>query len=557
MSSAADGLRRAGPRPRRRATRCSTRASTSCCGCSTARRRCASERLAVVADLQHRARPRLLHRHGVRDPDGGLRAPRLDLLRRPLRRARERRAHDVPGRRDLVRGDPHDRAAARRRGLLTATRATPTCVLVAVPDEDGRGRRGRRSRPRCGGGASPTEVSPSAQKYGKQIRYAEKRGIPFVWFPQDDGSHQVRDIRTGEQRDGRSGGVGPTGGGPAPRRDRHRRHRQLTFPACTRCTTYRGALVIRTHQAGTLRGAQAGETVTLTGWVARRRDHGGVAFIDLRDASGFVQVVVRDEAVAAGLRNEFCIRVVGEVSTRPAGNANPDLPDRRGRGRRPATVEVLNEAAPLPFQIDEHVEVGEEVRLKYRYLDLRRAGPAAALRLRSEVNRAAREVLHGRDFVEIETPTLTRSTPEGARDFLVPARLSAGQLVRPAAVAAAVQAAADGGRHGALLPDRAVLPGRGLPGRPAAGVHPARHRDELRRPGRRHRRRRDGRGRAVAADRPRAAAAAAADDLRRRDADGTAATSRTCGSARSWSSARRTSRRRRSGCSRRRTSAPW
>jgi aspartyl-tRNA synthetase len=183
--------------------------------------------------------------------------------------------------------------------------------------------------------------------------------------------------------------------------------------------------LIRTHQAGTLRAAQAGETVTLTGWVARRRDHGGVAFIDLRDASGFVQVVIRDEAVAAGLRNEFCLRVVGEVSLRPEGNANPNLPTG-GIELVAAEVDVLNEAAPLPFQIDEHVEVGEEVRLKYRYLDLRRPAPAAALRLRSEVNRVARGVLHGRDFVEIETPTLTRSTPEGARDFLVPARLSPG-----------------------------------------------------------------------------------------------------------------------------------
>jgi aspartyl-tRNA synthetase len=183
--------------------------------------------------------------------------------------------------------------------------------------------------------------------------------------------------------------------------------------------------VIRTHEAGTLRAAHVGQSVTLTGWVARRRDHGGVAFVDLRDASGFVQVVVRDEAVAAGLRNEFCLRVVGDVSARPAGNANPNLPT--GEVEVVATeVEVLNEAAPLPFQIDDHVEVGEEVRLKYRYLDLRRTAPAAALRLRSEVSRTAREVLHGRGFVEIETPTLTRSTPEGARDFLVPARLSPG-----------------------------------------------------------------------------------------------------------------------------------
>jgi aspartyl-tRNA synthetase len=183
--------------------------------------------------------------------------------------------------------------------------------------------------------------------------------------------------------------------------------------------------VIRTHDAGSLRATQAGHKVTLAGWVARRRDHGGVAFIDLRDASGYVQVVIRDEATAAGLRNEFCLRVSGEVSLRPEGNANPNLPS--GDVEVVADdVEVLNESVPLPFQIDEHVEVGEEVRLRYRYLDLRRAGPAAAMRLRSEVNRTAREVLLGRGFVEVETPTLTRSTPEGARDFLVPARLAPG-----------------------------------------------------------------------------------------------------------------------------------
>ncbi|HEX6935675.1 MAG TPA: aspartate--tRNA ligase [Actinomycetes bacterium] len=183
--------------------------------------------------------------------------------------------------------------------------------------------------------------------------------------------------------------------------------------------------MIRTHTAGSLRASHAGQTVTLAGWVARRRDHGGVAFIDLRDASGFVQVVIRDEDVASGLRNEFCLRVVGEVSLRPEGNANPNLPT--GEVEVVAKeVDVLSESGPLPFQIDEHVEVGEEVRLKHRYLDLRRPAPAAAIRLRSEVNRIAREVLHARDFVEVETPTLTRSTPEGARDFLVPARLRPG-----------------------------------------------------------------------------------------------------------------------------------
>lgn len=183
--------------------------------------------------------------------------------------------------------------------------------------------------------------------------------------------------------------------------------------------------MLRTHEAGTLRAGHAGQTVTLTGWVARRRDHGGVAFLDLRDASGVAQVVVRDEAVASGLRSEYCLLVTGQVGIRPEGNDNPALPT--GAVEVVATVvEVLGDSAPLPFQIDERVEVGEEARLRYRYLDLRRPGPAAAIRLRSEVNRAAREVLHGREFVEIETPTLTRSTPEGARDFLVPARLQPG-----------------------------------------------------------------------------------------------------------------------------------
>jgi aspartyl-tRNA synthetase len=162
--------------------------------------------------------------------------------------------------------------------------------------------------------------------------------------------------------------------------------------------------------------------VTLAGWVARRRHHGGVAFLDLRDSSGVVQVVLRD-AVAHDLRAEYCVQVVGAVQQRPAGNENADIPT----GAVEVSVEsltVLSAAAPLPFQLDD--EVGEEARLKHRYLDLRRSGPAAALRLRSEVNRVAREVLHARDFVEVETPTLTRSTPEGARDFLVPARLKPG-----------------------------------------------------------------------------------------------------------------------------------
>ncbi len=183
--------------------------------------------------------------------------------------------------------------------------------------------------------------------------------------------------------------------------------------------------MIRTHEAGSLRPEQIGQLVTLAGWIGRRRDHGGVAFLDLRDASGIVQVVVHDPAVAHPLRNEFCVRVVGEVSARPEGNENPDL----ATGAVEVMVrelEVLSEAAPLPFPIDEHVEVGEEARLRYRYLDLRRPEPARIMRLRSKVNQIAREVLFDRDFLEIETPTLTRSTPEGARDFLVPVRLQPG-----------------------------------------------------------------------------------------------------------------------------------
>jgi aspartyl-tRNA synthetase len=186
--------------------------------------------------------------------------------------------------------------------------------------------------------------------------------------------------------------------------------------------------VLRTHPAGSLRAEHAEQTVTLTGWVARRRDHGGVIFIDLRDASGVAQVVFREGEMAERahrLRAEFCIQVVGTVGLRPEGNANAEIAS--GDIEVTATaLTVLNESAPLPFQLD--AEPGEEARLKFRYLDLRRPGPAAAIRLRSEVSRAARTVLAEHDFVEVETPTLTRSTPEGARDFLVPARLQPGSF---------------------------------------------------------------------------------------------------------------------------------
>jgi len=184
---------------------------------------------------------------------------------------------------------------------------------------------------------------------------------------------------------------------------------------------------VRTHKAGLLTSANEGHEVILTGWVARRRDHGGVAFIDLRDASGWVQVVINDESVAAALRAEWCLKIAGKVRRRPAGNENPHV----ATGEIEVLCEqltVLSESAPLPFPIDsgERVEANEETRLKYRYLDLRREGPARALRTRSKVTSIIRRVMEESEFLEIETPNLTRSTPEGARDFLVPVRLQPG-----------------------------------------------------------------------------------------------------------------------------------
>ncbi|MEV0594774.1 aspartate--tRNA ligase [Nonomuraea cavernae] len=183
--------------------------------------------------------------------------------------------------------------------------------------------------------------------------------------------------------------------------------------------------MIRTHTAGSLREEHAGQQVTLAGWVARRRDHGGVVFIDLRDASGSAQVVFREEDHAHDLRAEYCVKVVGEVRVRPEGNANPDLPT--GAIEVVAdTVEVLSESAPLPFPIEGNVGVSEEARLKYRYLDIRRQQVAQSLRIRSKATFLANEVMNELGFVYVDTPTMTRSTPEGARDFLVPVRLQPG-----------------------------------------------------------------------------------------------------------------------------------
>jgi aspartyl-tRNA synthetase len=185
--------------------------------------------------------------------------------------------------------------------------------------------------------------------------------------------------------------------------------------------------MIRSHNAGALRKSDVGSKVSLAGWVARRRDHGGVAFIDLRDASGAAQVVINDEALAGSLRAEWCVLISGTVRLRPAGNENANIPT----GEIEVVCEeltVLSEAAPLPFPVDsgDLSTISEEIRLKYRYLDLRREEPARNLRLRSKVTSVIRTVMDSEDFLEIETPYLTRSTPEGARDFLVPVRLQPG-----------------------------------------------------------------------------------------------------------------------------------
>ena len=188
---------------------------------------------------------------------------------------------------------------------------------------------------------------------------------------------------------------------------------------------------MRTHRAGDVRPDHVGQSVELCGWVAARRDHGGVVFLDLRDTAGIVQVVVDPDAVTGadvhGVRAEFCLRITGTVRPRPDGTVNDDLATGAVEVAA-AVLEVLNPSEPPPIPIDDRTSADEMLRLRHRYLDLRSERLQRNLRLRAQVNSAIRTAMEAHDFVEVETPMLVASTPEGARDFVVPSRLSPGEF---------------------------------------------------------------------------------------------------------------------------------
>ena len=191
---------------------------------------------------------------------------------------------------------------------------------------------------------------------------------------------------------------------------------------------------LKTHDCGELRAAHDGSVTTLAGWVSRRRDHGGIIFIDLRDRSGFVQVVLNPENLspddyetAERLRSEWCVQITGTVQLRPEGSENPTLPTGEIEVMTNA-ITVLNQSQTPPFYITDDVDADESLRLRYRYLDLRRPVMQENLRLRHRVVKYIRDYLDGHNFLEIETPILIKSTPEGARDYLVPSRMQPGNF---------------------------------------------------------------------------------------------------------------------------------
>ncbi|MCB1873907.1 MAG: aspartate--tRNA ligase, partial [Gammaproteobacteria bacterium] len=189
---------------------------------------------------------------------------------------------------------------------------------------------------------------------------------------------------------------------------------------------------MRTQYCGQVNASHIGQVVELCGWVHRRRDHGGVIFVDLRDREGLVQVVCDPDkpdvfGVAEQLRNEFVVRLKGQVRARPQGSVNPDI----ATGEIEILgleLEVLNRSETPPFQLDEHEKASEEVRLRYRYIDLRRPEMLERIRMRAKVTRALRNFLDDNGFLDIETPMLTKATPEGARDYLVPSRTHPGKF---------------------------------------------------------------------------------------------------------------------------------
>ena len=236
---------------------------------------------------------------------------------------------------------------------------------------------------------------------------------------------------------------------------------------------------MRSHYCGHVNEGSIGQEVRVAGWVHRRRDHGGVIFVDLRDREGLLQVVFDPDfeeifTLAERIRSEYVLTIKGTVRERPEGTINPELPT--GRVELLAReLTVLSESKTPPFHHDEHAS--EELRLRYRYLDLRRETMQRNLRLRHRIAQSIRSFLDGEGFVELETPILSKTTPEGARDYLVPSRTHPGELLRIAAVTATDEAVADDVGHGSLLPDRQVFSRRGPARRSAARIHSARYRD--------------------------------------------------------------------------------